>query len=87
MTSTDSPNCAIHDLTFKTRILPLSVESDILTDIPVWDGVWEQATFRLSALRGRLLTAVAVSPLDVVVRTHFKDSSSSPLVTTDRCEK
>ena len=26
-------------------------------DIPVWDGVWEQATFDISVLPGRLLTA------------------------------
>ena len=46
---------------------PCQLSQKSLTDIPVWDGIWEQATFR--HLCGRLLTAIPVSPLDVVVRT------------------
>ena len=46
---------------------PCQLSQISLTDIPVWDGVWEQATFRhLCTLS---TTAVPVSPLDVVVRT------------------
>ena len=40
-----------------------------LTDIPVWDEVWEQATFRHFCTCGRLLTVIPVSPLVEVVRT------------------
>ena len=43
---------------------PCQLSQISLTDIPVWDGVWEG----ISTLCGRLLTAVPVSPLDVVVR-------------------
>ena len=48
---------------------PCQLSQIPLTDIPVWDGVWEQATFRHLCTCGRLLTAIPVSPLDVVVRT------------------
>ena len=48
---------------------PCQLSQISLTDIPVWDEVWEQATFRHLCTCGRLLTAVPVSPLGVVVRT------------------
>ena len=48
---------------------PCQLSQISLTDIPVWDEVWNRQPLGISALCGRLLTAVPVSPLDVVVRT------------------
>ena len=68
---------------------PCQMSQISLTDIPVWDGVWEQATLR------HLCTLWEAAHSDSSVSTgcsgknpSFKDSSSSPLpVTTDRYEK
>ena len=68
---------------------PCQLSQISLTDIPVWDEVWEQATFR------HLCTLWKAAHSDSSVSTgcsgknpSFKDSSSSPVpVTTDRCEK
>ena len=48
---------------------PCQLSQISLTDISVWDEVWERQPLGISALCGRLLTAIPVSPLDVVVRT------------------
>ena len=68
---------------------PCQLSQISLTDIPVWDEVWEQATFR------HLCTLWQAAHSDSSVSTgcsgknpSFKDSSSSPLpVSADRCEK
>ena len=48
---------------------PCQLSQISLTDIPVWDEVWNRQPLGISALCGRLLTATPVSPLDEVVRT------------------
>ena len=48
---------------------PCQLSQISLTDIPAWDGVWEQAPLGIFVLCGRLLTAIPVSRLVVVVRT------------------
>ena len=48
---------------------PCQLSQISLTDIPVWDEVWEQATFRHLCTLWWAATVIPVSPLDVVVRT------------------
>ena len=60
-----------------------------LTDIPVWDEVWEQATFRhVCTLWYAAHSNSSVSMEWSGKNPSFKDSLSSPLpVIADRCEK
>ena len=48
---------------------PCQLSQISLTDIPVWDEVWEQTTFRHLCLCGRLFTANSVPSLNEVVGT------------------
>ena len=68
---------------------PCQLSQISLTDIPVWDEVWEQATFRhLCTLWWAAHSDSSVSTGCSVKNPSLKDSSSSPLpVTIDRCEK
>ena len=68
---------------------PCQLSQISLTDILVWDEVWEQATFwHLCTLWKAAHSDSSVSTGYSGKNPSFKDSSSSPLpVTTDRCEK
>ena len=68
---------------------PCQLSQISLTDIPVWDEVWEQATFRhLCTLWQAAYSDSSVSTGCSGKNPSLKDSLSSPLpVTTDRCEK
>ena len=56
------------EASYPVESFPCQLSQISLTNIPVWDEVWEQATFRHFCTCGRLLTATPVSPLDEVVR-------------------
>ena len=68
---------------------PCQLSQISLTDIPVWDEVWEQATFRHHCtLWWAAHSSSSVSTGCSGKNPNFKDSSSSPLpVSADRCEK
>ena len=68
---------------------PCQLSQISLTDIPVWDEVWEQATFRhLCTLWWAAHSSSSVFTECSGKNPSFKDSLRLPLpVTTDRCEK